>query len=478
MLVEVAEARLLPAAECVIGKRHRDGEIHSHHADVHAAGEVARGVAVAGEDRDPVAVVVLRGQPHGLLVVLGAHDREHRPENLFLVDAHMRLDLVEQAAAHEKPALVALQLEAAPVDLELGALLYAELDIASHLVEMRAADQRTVIGLCVAREADLETFHPRDELFEQGVRGLAADRHRHRYGHAPLARRAVAGTDQGIDGLVQIRIGHDDHVVLGAAKALHALSLGAAGRINVLGHGRGAHEADGPDARVGQQRFHRLPAAIDHIEHPGRQPGLDQQLGEPHRHRRVALRRLEDECIAAGECGRELPHRNHGRKVEGRDAGDHPERLAHGVEVDAGAGAFGELALDEVGNAARELGDLEAALDVAARIGERFAVLAGEELGELVELPLHELEKLEQDARAPLRVGRGPGRLGGLRHRDRALDFRSVRKVDLGLHLAGVRIEDLAGAAGCARDLLPADEMPDQTHRRLRCTPSSCAPSG
>ena len=304
---------------------------------------------------------------------------------------------------------------------------------------MRAGDERAVIGLRIARGADLEAFHPRDELLEQGVGGLAADRHRHRYRHAALAGRAVAGADQRIDGLVEIRIRHDDHVVLGAAEALHALSLGAAGGVDVLGHGRGADEADRPDARVGQQRLDRVAAAIDHIEHAGRQPGLDQQLGEPHRHRRVALRRLEDEGVAAGERRRELPHRDHGREIEGRDAGDDAERLAHGVEVDAGAGAFGELALEQVGDAAGELGDLETALDVAARIRERLAVLAGQEPGELVELPLHQLEEPEQHARAPLRVGRGPGRLGRLRRRDRALDLGAIRKGDLGLHLAGVR---------------------------------------
>src|SRR6267378_1493588 len=47
----------------------------------------------------------------------------------------------------------------------------------------------------------------------------------------------------------------------------------------------------------------------------------------------------------------------------------------------------------------------------ASRIGEGLAVLGGEQLGEAVELLLHQLEKLEHHARAPLRVGRGPGRL-------------------------------------------------------------------
>jgi hypothetical protein len=60
VLVEVAEAGFLPAAEGVIGQRHRDRHIDADHADIDAAdGEIARGVAVAGEDRGAVAVFVV-----------------------------------------------------------------------------------------------------------------------------------------------------------------------------------------------------------------------------------------------------------------------------------------------------------------------------------------------------------------------------------------------------------------------------------
>src|SRR5262249_3438981 len=73
VLVEVAEAGALPAAERVIGERHRNREVDADHADVHPAGEIACGVAVAREDRDAVAILVLRREPHRLVVVLGAH---------------------------------------------------------------------------------------------------------------------------------------------------------------------------------------------------------------------------------------------------------------------------------------------------------------------------------------------------------------------------------------------------------------------
>jgi hypothetical protein len=39
----------------------------------------------------------------------GTHNREDRPEDLLLVDPHLGLHLVEQAAAEEEAVLVALQ---------------------------------------------------------------------------------------------------------------------------------------------------------------------------------------------------------------------------------------------------------------------------------------------------------------------------------------------------------------------------------
>src|SRR4029077_12031295 len=55
----VAEQGALPAAKAVEGHRHRDRHVDADHADLDAAGEFARRVAVAGEDRDPVAVFVV-----------------------------------------------------------------------------------------------------------------------------------------------------------------------------------------------------------------------------------------------------------------------------------------------------------------------------------------------------------------------------------------------------------------------------------
>src|ERR1700686_2460212 len=72
------------------------------------------------------------------------------------MDAHLGLDLVEQAAAEEKALLVLLQFEAAAVDDELGALLDAEVDIGAHAVQMLAGDERPHLGLRVGAGTDLQ----------------------------------------------------------------------------------------------------------------------------------------------------------------------------------------------------------------------------------------------------------------------------------------------------------------------------------
>ena len=79
-----------------------------------------------------------------------------------------------------------------------------------------------------------------------------------------------------------------------------------------------------------------------------------------------------------------------------------------------------------------------------------------------------QLQELEHHARAALRIGRGPGRLRGLRIGDRVLDLGLAGERDLGLDLAGIGIEHVAEAAGRALDRLAADEMADLTHT---CSP-------
>lgn len=53
--------------------------------------------------------------------------RQHRTEDLLLVDLHVLGHAVEQCSAEEEAVLIALQLEAASIDHEVRAFLHAEL---------------------------------------------------------------------------------------------------------------------------------------------------------------------------------------------------------------------------------------------------------------------------------------------------------------------------------------------------------------
>src|SRR5690606_4017452 len=106
VLVEVGEARALPAAETVVGDGHRDRHVDADHAHLDPVGELARGVAVAGEDGHAVPVLVRAGQRERLLEAVRAHDLQHRAEDLVAPGLHLRRDAVEQRGPEEEAVLV------------------------------------------------------------------------------------------------------------------------------------------------------------------------------------------------------------------------------------------------------------------------------------------------------------------------------------------------------------------------------------
>jgi hypothetical protein len=89
---------------------------------------------------------------------------------------------------------------------------------------------------------------------------------------------------------------------LAPPKACTRLPLRAPPRVDVFGDRRRADEADRLDVGMVEDRVDRLLVAVDDVEDAGRQAGLHQQLGQcASARRRIALRRLQDEGVAAGD---------------------------------------------------------------------------------------------------------------------------------------------------------------------------------
>ena len=106
-------------------------------------------------------------------------------------------------------------------------------------------------------------------LKQQGHEALGHIAHQngHADGHAALAGRAVCGTYEGIDGLVNVGIRHDDHVVFGATQGLNTFAMASAVFIQTVGNGSRAYKAHGFDIRMDYQGIDGFFVALHHVEY-------------------------------------------------------------------------------------------------------------------------------------------------------------------------------------------------------------------
>ena len=96
-----------------------------------------RRTAVAGEQRCAIAEFMRVDEMECFRVITCPHHRQHGPENLFLVDSHLRRDPIQQSAAQPETIFIALQFQAAAIDRHFGAFFLALIDIGGDLVAMR-----------------------------------------------------------------------------------------------------------------------------------------------------------------------------------------------------------------------------------------------------------------------------------------------------------------------------------------------------
>jgi hypothetical protein len=213
-----------------------------------------------------------------------------------------------------------------------------------------------------------------------------------------------------------------------------------------------------------EDRIDRRLVAIHDLQDAVGQPGLGHQLGQHQRHRGVAFAGFQDEGVAAGDGGGEFPHRDHRGKVERRDPGHHAQRLAHRIDVDAGARAVGVFALQQVRCTDAELDHLEPPLHVAPGVGQGLAMLAAQRLGQLVHVAVQQADEFHQHPRPALRVGGGPAGLRRPRACNRGGQLCRAGKGHARLHLAGGRVVDIGEAARLSGHARTVDEMAELLH--------------
>ena len=123
-----------------------------------------------------------------------------------------------------------------------------------------------------------------------------------------------------------------------------------------------------------------------------------------------------------------------------------------------------EVALQQLRHAARELDALEAALHLAGRVGQRLAVLRGDDRGQLVLAAHHRLAHREQHVGALAERAVAPRPLRLDRDRDGRVHLLDGGEIDLRGDGSGGRVVDGAGAAGRARRGAAGDDVCDAVH--------------
>ncbi|GAB0068724.1 hypothetical protein IBA8402_44900 [Pseudomonas syringae] len=346
-------------------------------------------------------------------------------------------------APTKKALLGTRHLEVATIDNQLRPLFDALIDETLYLGFVHGGDQRPHVRIGLHTIADLELVDARQQLVDEALADIA-DHHGNRDRHAALSGRAISRPDQGVGGLIQISIGHHDHMVLGPAQCLHALAMGSALLMDVLGDRGRADEGNGLDVRVLQQRIDRHLVTLHHIEDAIGQTGFLEQARHQKAGRWIALGRFEDEAVTGHQRHGNHPQGHHDRKVERRNPGADAQWLTQVPVIDTTADVVTEIALQKTGGTAGKFDDLDTAHHLSARVGQHFAVLAANDLRQFVMVLVQQFLELEHHPRPAQRGLLGPGRKRRLGRRNRFIHSLHAGQRNTRLDRADCRIKDIA----------------------------------
>jgi hypothetical protein len=123
--------------------------------------------------------------------------------------------------------------------------------------------------------------------------------------------------------------------------------------------------------------------------------------------------------------------------------------MPHGFGINAASDLRQDFAHQQRRHAAGELHDLDAALRAGPRLGERLAMLARYQVGDLVEVAHQQFAEAEHEPRPLDNRCFRPGGQGFRGRFHRGIHFACRGERRFGDSLAGRWIENIAGTGGC-----------------------------
>src|SRR5262245_58472804 len=177
---------------------------------------------VLGPHRTGKAVDAVVGDGDGLVLVGEGLDGEHRAEGLLLGDRH-----ATGAAVEDRRQVVEAAVEGGVVGRpatapQHGTLLEPLGDVRRDLLAVGGADQRTGLGLLVARATEPDGLRPLDQPVDERVADALLDQ-QPGTGRADLAGVEEDGGEGVVERDLEVGVGEDDVGVLAAELERHLL---------------------------------------------------------------------------------------------------------------------------------------------------------------------------------------------------------------------------------------------------------------
>lgn len=396
-------------------------------------------------------IVGVVAEGNDLIGILELGQGDDGAEDLLLHDLHVLADIGEDGGLDE----VALVAVALATSNDGSTLVLAGLDVAHDAVELQLRNLGALEGLLVEGVANLVLLGAGLESSHELVVDALLDVHT-RTGAAALAVVVVDTKVDPVDGLLNVGVVEDNVGGLAAQLQGNLLQVGASsGLHDGAADSGGASEGDLVDAHVrGDGGTSDLAEASDNVQDTSGEAGLLDEGSKSQGRQRGLLSGLEDNGVAGGQGGANLPGKHQQGEVPWDDLAADTNSLGAGVVEHVGGDVDG-LALDLVGPATVVAQAGNNGTDVAAGHGNGLAVVERLNGSQLLRVLFGQVGQLQQQVTALLGGDLLPGALkGSAGSIDGKIDILLGGLVDGGNDLLGGGVDDLEGLA-----LDTADEL-------------------
>ena len=340
---------------------------------------------------------------------------------------------------------------------------HPEADIAGDFFPVLRADQRPHLGVGILRIAHAQAVGALGETFDE-FRVDALLNEDARTGGAAFAVDREDGEQRGVERPLDVGVFKDQHRRLAAQ--FHGEFLQPGAFDDAAAGGGAAGEGDRAYVFMAHQRVAGGGAvALHHVQHPGRNAGLQRQLAQAIGGQRRQFGHLQHRGVAQRQARRGFPGGGHERHVPRRHQRAHPHRLHQRVVE--------HLVVYRVGLAVHLLAHLGEELEVvrSARdqhifgLVDRQAGVGGFQFGDLRHVLVDQLAQAAHQARALFHRRVGPLGERLFRRRHRLVYLQLAAGGHLRQQLAVRRVG--GGEVLFAGDVLAVDPVVDGFHRRL-----------